>query len=481
MLSCSYSEPRIRPEPIASGRTTDFNSTTDYIPQRISSSPSTLGSPSGNPTSGSAPTVGLTGDVAGVQLRCVEWQSGFVSPFRAIGEFFTGMHSTAEDCVYVAVNPKSIPIIQVPFEPSCEQKQGNETVAQGGAAPAAPAPAPDATVQQSCASTDRVAKANQIRAVTESLLYYSLYNCNNFLSRAFAVKTDVGFSQGLISTILSGTTTIITPVASIPSLVPTAINGGNTVLSGGVTDFNSAFYSSKSFDVMEAGIVAERQILRRQIEARLCMTEVNSTTVCSIPKSDNYPGYTPSAYNSSLEALIDVGVYDRVCSFEGGLKELAQEAAKKQQTADEANGVGTPAPSPSAAPSPTDTSSPAASSSSAPTPAHHASLHEKTSKAANARATPVPAAPASAAAPSPTSLRETPAKHEIATRDDREVHLENVGRANAGISTVSPATADYSSGPGWNGGERTTRSQEESRGGSEWAEHTSLGSEWTDD
>jgi len=66
------------------------------------------------------------------------------------------------------------------------------------------------------------------------------------------------------------------------------------------------------------------------------------------------------AYWNMAEAMSDVIAYDRVCSIEGGLKELSQAAAKSQQEADSAAGIGTPTPAatPTLTPTPTATPTP---------------------------------------------------------------------------------------------------------------------------
>jgi hypothetical protein len=305
LVGCTYNEPRLRTEPVASAGIG-----------------STL-SPHGEMTSD------------GIKFRCVEWHSPAGVPGSYFWEIVTGWHSSMDECVYLTAEP--------------------DTILNGVAQ------IPEPKNPSSYPRNDRNSPF-QIERKTYALLAVADYNCSNFLAGAFAVKGDSAFLATLISTILSASTTVITPVSSIPELVPTAINGGNTAITGSAVALDSNFFAKQSFDVMEAGILANRALQRAQIHARICETfrprtepaakskqapgktgdgsGTAETDECDLPKSEEYPGYHPVRYWTMGEALSDIIEYDRACSIEGGLKELSQQAATKQREANKAAGLG---------------------------------------------------------------------------------------------------------------------------------------------
>ena len=313
-VSCTFNEPRIRPEPIATA----------------------LG-----PTGWQ-----LQGDKLilndGLEFRCVEWHSWTNYPTQWLAEVFTGWHSALDECVYLTVNP--------------------ETVI--GRSP------------------DQNTKADSIAHKTDTLIAVSDYNCANFLAKAFASKTGVDFGSTVTTILLSGSSAVLGLAGGVPALAPAAISAGNSAIAGGAAAFDTTFFAKQSFDIMEAGILAERQLQRAQINARICETYKELKRLpsdvkdCVIPKSENYLGYTPTRYWVMSEALSDVIEYDRTCSIEGGLRELSNAAAQQKSKADAAAGLGTPAASPSSAASakPNDSASPAASPSPA-APAHRKAKH----------------------------------------------------------------------------------------------------------
>lgn len=324
--SCTYNEPRIRPEP-------------------VSASP--LGTLINNQMT-----------VDGVTFRCVETHSVLNKPQQYFLEFFTGWHSTMDECVYLTADPKSV---------------------LGGA---------DETASQ--LGTNNIRIANKIAHKTDTLLAISDYNCANFLAGAFAAKTGTDFGSSIASTILSGTSSILGLAGGVPALVPAALSGGNSAITGGTAAFDSNFYAKQSFDIMETGILASRQVQRAQIAARICETyrELGRSPVkdCGIQPRGNYEGYIPTRYWTMSEAVSDVIEYDRTCSIEGGLRELSGDAAQSKKKADDAAGVGAalaPSANPSeapASPAPTGSPGPAASpaapgaaASPAPSPAAAAS------------------------------------------------------------------------------------------------------------
>jgi len=174
----------------------------------------------------------------------------------------------------VTADPQTIPSISIPARPSAPANPSNLSASKASASTADPGPDTN---------------PEDLTRATEELLYYSDYNCNNFLSRAFELRTNKGFFESVLGLVLSGTTTIITPISSVPELVPTSLNGGNTVIAGEKTTFESSYYANKSFDIMEAGIQTRRKTLRDRIEARLCMTELNLHKECDLPQVGSNP------------------------------------------------------------------------------------------------------------------------------------------------------------------------------------------------
>lgn len=79
IVSCTYNEPRLRPEPIAAAvGTTNFH------------------------------LQGATLELEGLNFRCVEWHSLTNYPAQWMLELFTGWHSAMDECVYLTVDPAQI-------------------------------------------------------------------------------------------------------------------------------------------------------------------------------------------------------------------------------------------------------------------------------------------------------------------------------------------------------------------------------------
>ena len=325
----------------------------------------------------------------GLRFRCVEWHSWTNYPTQWLAEALTGWHSAMDECVYLTVDPTTV------IGPRQKRESGspNEKTTFNAAIAQRSSKGPSSEESPACADTpsdEEIEIAERIAHKTDTLIAISDYNCGNFLAKAFASKTGVDFGSTLTTVVLSGSSAVLGLAGGVPALVPAAISAGNSAIAGGAAAFDTTFFAKQSFDIMEAGILAERQLQRAQINARICETFLDLCRLprdqkdCVIPKSDNYPGYTPTRYWVMSEALSDIIEYDRTCSIEGGLRELSNAAAQQKSKADAAAGSGTPAASPSSAAStkPNDSASPAAS----PSPA--AAAHRKAKH--HAKATPNP-------------------------------------------------------------------------------------------
>ncbi len=246
-FSCTFSEPRVRPEPVLS-----YQQNKIWPVGGIGSPQPTNGTEARPPLPYSMvewqqyPPDQAQGRLIG--YRCVEGPSLWTEPARRFGEFFSGMASSHDDCVYVTAMPDTIRMCQY----------GEQVPAFGPA--------------QRSDDHKYTDYARLISWQTHDLIWHSDYNCYNFLARASSFKTNAGVSQGVISAILSATTTIMTPISSVPALVPTAINGGNSAIGGSIAAINSGYFASQSFEVMEVAIEAKRRILRSEINARICRT-----------------------------------------------------------------------------------------------------------------------------------------------------------------------------------------------------------------
>jgi hypothetical protein len=144
--------------------------------------------------------------------------------------------------------------------------------------------------------------------IVRALITISDMNCSTFLHRAFANRAglDYGkkFFQDLTTAISAGTASVSAPLSA-------AIDVANLVVGKGIDTFNATYYFDKSFQAMEAAIVAERAQRRAYITARLAK-----------------PDYLIS------DALGDIRVYDDACSFRAGLASLNNVAEAKKTDAE---------------------------------------------------------------------------------------------------------------------------------------------------
>ncbi len=331
--ACTFSEPRLRPEPVASVP----------IPGNVFTRSSMYGM-----FKGGGRNVGMSKSLNGMQFRCAEWRSWNSTIYDSIGAFFTGTTPSGDECIYVTVDPSTLPLN---VYGKIDSQAVTADVDIGTSPPDKPERNPVELIED-----------------THILLAASDYNCDNFLARAFAAKTNTGFFSSVFSSILSAAGTVLTPAAGIPLLVPTSLQAGNSAITGGTAAFDANYYASKSFDIMETGISAARKQRRAEIYARLCVTDDRPSQECDIPATDHYEGYRARPYLDMAEVLSDITSYDRVCSIEGGLKELSGAAAAKQEKADEAAGIG-----PAGTSTPSATATPTATPT--PTPAPHKKPH----------------------------------------------------------------------------------------------------------
>jgi hypothetical protein len=294
VLGCTFSEPRLRPEPVSSVP----------LPGNAFSRSSLYGM-------FATRNVSVAKSLNGMEFRCAEWRSWNSRLYDSIGSIFTGTTPGGDECIYVTVNPTTLPLTVY------------------GKIAAEPKAITSRTDDGTSASVTPEADPVQLIENTHILLAASDYNCDNFLARAFAAKTNTGFFSSLFSSIISATGAVITPAAGVPDLVPTSLQAGNSAITGGTAAFDANYYAGKSFDIMEAGILAARKQRRAEIYARLCATDTrpqgeSSKQDCDIPKTDHYEGYRARGYMDMAEVLSDVTSYDRICSIEGGLKELIE-------------------------------------------------------------------------------------------------------------------------------------------------------------
>lgn len=138
--------------------------------------------------------------------------------------------------------------------------------------------------------------------IIRTLLSISDMNCSTFLHRAFANRAafDSGkkFFQD-ITTVLSAGTASATPSVS------SGLDVTNLLIGKSVDTFNATYYFDKTFQAMEAAIIAERAQRKAYITAR-------------------------QASNSYLigDALSDIRAYDDGCSIKAGLSRLINVAEK---------------------------------------------------------------------------------------------------------------------------------------------------------
>ncbi len=142
-------------------------------------------------------------------------------------------------------------------------------------------------------------------AVLDLLLWISDYNCSNFLSRAFAVRSTFDLASKFIGDLASAASA--GTAAAAPG-VSAGLDVVNLLVGKANSNFDSQFYANTTFDAMEAAISAERTKRKTEILAR------RSTKL-----------YTLSA------ALSDSRYYDDGCSIKTGLRSLLNIAKKADE------------------------------------------------------------------------------------------------------------------------------------------------------
>ncbi|TCS72148.1 hypothetical protein EDC61_10663 [Sulfuritortus calidifontis] len=155
---------------------------------------------------------------------------------------------------------------------------------------------------------DKVADKGKKRELVDFLVSVSDMNCSTFMHRVFANKGGMDFSKGVMSDLanaISAGTVHANPATSA------TFSGANIILGHTVDNLASAYYLNKSFQALEAAILAERTEQKTAILKRL--------------KAANEP--------YSLYAILsDIRSYDDACSFRGGLSRLAKLAEGSKNT-----------------------------------------------------------------------------------------------------------------------------------------------------
>jgi hypothetical protein len=253
-----------------------------------------------------------------------------------------------DECVYLTADPGSV------LEAKKSQDAAGKTSNDGVEHEADEVPTKASVLTE--AQNRHKRHLDLISDRTQTLIAISDYNCGNFLAKAFAFKTGTDFGSSFASTMLSSASSVLGLAGGVPALVPSAISAGSAAITGTTAAFDANFFAKQSFNIMEGGILAQRQLLRAQMNARICqgykdlgLLPPAENQVCSIPPRTPYPGYTPTRYWTMPEALSDVMEYDRVCSFEGGLGILNSATAQQKTQAEAASGQpSTAAPAPQA-------------------------------------------------------------------------------------------------------------------------------------
>ncbi len=145
-------------------------------------------------------------------------------------------------------------------------------------------------------------------ATLDLLMGISDYNCSNFLSRAFAVRSTFDVTSSFIAdlaTALSAGTVTAAPAVSV------GLDAVNLLVGKANSNFDMEFYQGEAFYALEAALASERTKRKTDILARR-----------STPKY------------SLMNALSDARFYDDACSIKVGiasLAEIARSAAQEQK------------------------------------------------------------------------------------------------------------------------------------------------------
>jgi len=146
-------------------------------------------------------------------------------------------------------------------------------------------------------------------ATLDLLLGLSDYNCSNFLSRAYAIRSSFDLASkyiGDLASAASAGTVVAAPALSV------ALDGVNLLVGKANSNFDSQFYADKTFQALESAISAERTKRKTAILARR-----------------GTPKY------SLMNALADARFYDDACSIRAGVENLgdiATAADEKEKT-----------------------------------------------------------------------------------------------------------------------------------------------------
>jgi hypothetical protein len=142
-------------------------------------------------------------------------------------------------------------------------------------------------------------------AALDLLLWISDYNCSNFLSRAYGVRSTFDLASkfiGDLATAASAGTVSVAPGVSV------GLDVVNLLVGKANSNFDSQFYANATFDAMEAAISAERTKRKTEILAR------RATKPYSL-----------------AAALSDSRYYDDACSIKTGLQSLLDIARKADE------------------------------------------------------------------------------------------------------------------------------------------------------
>jgi len=144
----------------------------------------------------------------------------------------------------------------------------------------------------------------------DMLLWISDYNCSNFLSRAFGVRSTFDLASKYIGDLASAASA---GTASAAPGVSAGLDVVNLLVGKANSNFDSQFYANATFDAMESAISAERTKRKTEILAH------RSTKPYSL-----------------AAALTDSRYYDDACSIKTGLQSLLN-IAKKADDAQKTN------------------------------------------------------------------------------------------------------------------------------------------------
>jgi len=144
--------------------------------------------------------------------------------------------------------------------------------------------------------------------VVDVLLFISDFNCETYLSRAFANRAFINVSNNVLQDVASGVTS---GAATVSPQASAAIGLSALVIGSATDEISSAFYLNQTFQAMETVIRTERKLQRQDIESKL--------------ETLPYEQY------SLHDALSDVRLYSETCSIRAGLQLLAKAAEQDRR------------------------------------------------------------------------------------------------------------------------------------------------------